>query len=216
VVLALCHFLLSLAFVAGEVPMFRFKLFLVVSVLALASGCATFRDGASPSISKWPPGSVSSAAKSVSLRVSGSALENNLPVDVNPKSLDAWKKLVKETYVSSGLFSSVKADSADADLVAEVNVLDKGEANSFGAFMTGYTFFLIPTHARSGFVLKTTFKNRAGDNLGSIEKSEFADTWIQLLLFPVMFFKSPGSVYANLFMDLNRNTLIEAKGKGYF
>lgn len=84
------------------------------------------------------------------------------------------------------------------------------------AFLTGFTMFIIPSRIQEGFVVKTTYKDNSGNAIKSFEKSESADTWMQLFLLPVAPFKFPGSEYMELLFDLNRNTIIEAHRKGVF
>ena len=184
-------------------------------ILSLAlSGCATFRDGANPPITKWPPDSAV-RNKTISLQVVGKSIMNNEPIETNVKFLDKWRIQVVSAYESSGLFSAVKGGAEKADIRAEISITDKGEGSIALAFLTGFTMFMIPSHVHEGFIIKTTYKDNSGNTLGSFEKSEFADTWIQLFMFPVMPFKPP-STYEALLFDLNRNTIIEANHKGVF
>ena len=181
----------------------------------LISGCATFRDGANPPITKWPPDAVNKN-KTISLQVVGKTITNNEPLDANEKSVEKQRVQVVKAYESSGIFSAIKGGSEKADIKAEISITDKGEASQAMAILTGATMFLIPSHVHEGFIVKTTYKDNSGNTLGSFEKSEFADTWIQLFMFPVMPFHPVGSTYEDLLFDLNRNTIIDAHGKNIF
>lgn len=188
---------------------------LVVILMLLLSGCATFRDGANPPITKWPPPDLAPEKKSVALQLTGSAIVNGSPADVNPKFLEKWREQVVTAYQSSGLFSEIKVGTEPADIRAEVNITDNGEGSKVLAFITGFTLFIVPCHVREGFIVKTTYLDNAGTPLGTFEKTEFADMWMQLFLLPVTPFKPP-SEFKEMLYDLNRNTLIEAHGKGLF
>lgn len=95
-------------------------------------------------------------------------------------------------------------------------ITDQGEASVGLAFVTGLTFILVPSHVPEGFIVRTTYLDRAGKTLGTFEKTEYYDTWIQLFLFPVMPFKFPGTVIRDILFDLNRNTILEAHQQGIF
>jgi len=185
----------------------------LIFVLVL-SGCATFRDGANPPITKWPPDSALKN-KTIAIQVIGKSILNNQTADVNVEFLENWREQVVRAYETSGFFSAVKNSSDQCDIFAEVSITDKGEASGGLAFLTGFSMFIIPAHAREGFIVKTTYKDKSGNAMGSFEKAESADTWIQLFLLPMMPFK-PLSEYKEMLFDLNRNTLIEAHEKKLF
>jgi hypothetical protein len=159
-----------------------------VILILLLSGCATFRDGPNPPITKWPPGSVAKN-KTIALQVTGKAIVNNQPAEATVKFLEKWREEAVRAYESSGFFTSVKGGSNQADVHAEITIIDKGEASKGLAFLTGFTMFIIPSHIQEGFIVKTTYKDNSGNSIGSFEKSESADTWMQLFLFPVTPFK---------------------------
>lgn len=192
-----------------------FVKYTVLMSILLLTGCATFRDGANPPITQWPPNSVVKS-KTIALQVTGKAVVNNQQQEVNVNFLKHWREQVVRAYESSGLFSAVKDGSDQADILAEVRITDKGEGSMGLAMLTGFTMFIIPNHVQEGFTVKTAYRDNSGNPLGSFEKSESADTWFQLFLLPVAPFKSPGSEYKELLFDLNRNTIIEAHDKGVF
>jgi hypothetical protein len=153
--------------------------------------------------------------KTVALQVTGSAIVNDSPAEVNPKFLEKWREQVAAAYQSSGIFSAVTAGTEPADIRAEVKITDQGEGSKVLAFITGFTLFIVPCHVREGFIVKTTYFDQAGNSLGTFEKTEFADMWMQLFLLPVTPFKPPGE-FKDMLYDLNRNTIIEAHEKGVF
>lgn len=189
-----------------------------ISLVALCLtfiGCATFRDGANPPIVKWPPDSTIKT-KSIALRVDAKAIVNNQNTEVNATFLEKWREQVLNAYSSSGYFSTIHSGSETADILAEISILDKGDANMGLAFLSGFTMTMIPSKTREGFIVKTTYKDSQGNILGSLEKTEYADTWIQLFMFPLMPFYWPGSEYMELISDLNKNLIIDAHNKGIF
>ncbi len=191
-----------------------FKYTLLISIILL-SGCATFRDGANPAISKWPIDKATKN-KTLALQVTGKALVNNQIKDVNVQFLEKWREQVLRAYEDSNLFSKVNVGSEPADIRAEVVLTDKGEGSTGLAFLTGLTMLIIPSHVHEGFTIKTTFKDKEGKVLGISENAEFSDTWIQLFMFPLMPFYFPSSEVKDMLYDLNRNTIIDAHSKWVF
>jgi hypothetical protein len=115
-------------------------------------------------------------------------------------------------YQDSGIFSDIKIGTADTDFRAEINIADRGEGNSVMPYVSGFTMGLIPCSASDTYTLSTTLKDRSGLTLGTIQKQETATLWIQLFLVFVMPFRSADE---DIVYDLNRATILEARGKGH-
>jgi hypothetical protein len=179
----------------------------LVTVLML-SGCATFRDGANPSIDKWPP-DISKSNKSIALQISGNA---------SIARKESFLVEAVRVYGSSGYFSSANAENNQSDIYADVNIAEEHDTyNSWGAGGYGAVIFLIPLkQGHKCFLLKTTYKDKTGNPLGSVEKNECLYRWSHLFLIPFMFTNSWDSVENDVFVDLNRNTIIEANEIGIF
>ena len=178
------------------------------------AGCATFRDGPTPAITAWPP--AAGQGKSITLVISGQVINNGKEAEANSNFLKSWSQDINRAYTTSGLFTEVKSGAQPADITAEISITDKGEGNQALAFLSGFTFGVLPCKVHEGFIVQTTFKDKEGKVLGSNEVSEFADTWIQILLLPVTPSKFPVSQYKGLIYDLGRNAVIDGHAKGYF
>jgi hypothetical protein len=181
---------------------------LLVTALML-SGCATFRDGANPPIDKWPP-DISKCNKSIALQISGNA-------SIARKELFLVEAV--RVYASSGYFSSANAEPNQSDIYADVNIAEDYDA--YNRFECGHgicaVLFLIPLkQGHKCFIIKTTYKDNVGNTLGSVDKTECLYRWSHLFLIPFMFTNSWDSVGNEVFVDLNRNTIIEANKTGIF
>ncbi|MBC3955942.1 hypothetical protein [Pseudomonas triticifolii] len=86
------------------------------------------------------------------------------------------------------------------------------EEGSLGlAFVTGFTFFLIPSKSDNTVSLDLTFRDVDGKKLGQVSKQEKLTTWRHLVLvFAVPFNDSSD----RLIRELARSALEEAAGKG--
>ncbi|WP_347989632.1 hypothetical protein [Methylomonas sp. AM2-LC] len=193
-----------------------YKTIIVVVVsFIFFNGCASFRDGANPTITQWPPENAIKN-KNIAIQMTGNLEINGKPAETNARFLENWRNQVLRAYEDSNFFSAIKSGGDTADIYADINILDKGENNKGLAFITGFTMGLIPSHVREGFIIKTTYKDKSGAVLGTVEKSEYTDFWIQLFMFPLMPFNWPSSVGKDILYDLNRNSLIEGHAKGIF
>jgi hypothetical protein len=135
---------------------------------------------------------------------------------MNVNLLAMWRTEAIRAYESSGLFSAVKSGADQGDIYADVKITNKGEASIGMAVLTGLTFLLIPSKVHDCYIVKTTYKDKNGAVLGSGDKAECMDTWLQLFLLPAVFFNSAGSATKPMLFDLNRNTILEFHAKGVF
>ena|SRR2546430_13708091 len=182
--------------------------------LCVLSGCAAFRDGKLQRVTPWPP-EPAPAKKTIHLLVTGKAVVNGEEKPVQQGTIKAWEAETAKAYMESGIFSEVKILSSDADVHAEVSYLDKGEGSQVWAFISGFTMLMLPFRGTEEFTVTTTFKDRKRKVLGSVEKTEGASFWFQLLLVLAMPTNSVGSVFEEILLDLNRSTLKDARAKGW-
>ena len=184
---------------------------IVLGVMCV-SGCASFRAGQLSPVSQWPP-SPAPSKRSISVVLSGKAIVNGANQEVNSQFLSVWREQTVKAYQDSGLFSEVGGGLGSSDLRAEVQILDRGEPNQALAFLSGLTMTIIPVKATDELIVKTAFKDRDGNTLGTFEKSESVATWIQLFMVFAMPGNFPGSVVKQTLYDLNRATISEARAK---
>lgn len=186
---------------------------LICSVWSMVSGCAAFRGGEVQPPSSWPL-SKRPGKQSISLVISGEAIVNNQKADVPQAAMNGWGQAIEKAYKDSGLFSDVKMGAAETDLRAEIHVIDRGEASTGLAFLSGFTMTLIPAKGEEEYIIKTILKNKQGQQLGTFEKKEPMTFRIQLFLIFVMPFNWPNTVATDILYDLNRATVIQVYGAG--
>lgn len=194
----------------------RFRSLTTILVIVILSGCAAFRDGTNPVITKWPPAISSTKNKSIALQVSINVIQNGEQLSMDAGFLESWHPEVKRAYESSDLFSAVKSGSDQSDIYADVKITNKRELSAGLGILSSATFFLVPNNTRGSFIVKTTFKDHKGTSLASVEKTEGIDFWEQLFLLPLVFSNFPLTIEKEVVFDLNRNTIIEANNKGVF
>lgn len=194
----------------------KFSLVMVVVLLALQlGGCIMLRSGTNEHILTWPL-QAQGERKSIDIILSGKTSSDGKEQDVPPQFIEKWRAQAAKAYSDSGNFSRVTTGSGDSDLRAEISVLDRGEGSQVLAFISGFTMGIIPATGSDEMIFRTTFKDREGKSLGTFEKSEKLTLWIQLFLVFAMPFNSPGAVSEQVLYDINRATILEARGKSVF
>lgn len=183
--------------------------------LSFLSGCASFRADQLPPITSWPP-ELTENKKTISLIIAGEALMKGKHQEVNINMLSKWCEHTVKAYQDSGLFSSVSTGIIDSDIRAEIRIIDQGEGSAGLAFLSGFTFFIIPAYAYDQLSVITTLTDKDGNILGQYSKSEKVTFWMHLFLIFVMPFNSPFSVAGEVLYDLNRATINEAHQNAQF
>ncbi|MDY6952467.1 MAG: hypothetical protein SWE60_13215 [Thermodesulfobacteriota bacterium] len=148
------------------------------------------------------------------MEVYGAAILNGNIYQAHPKTMKTWRGQTIKAYEDSGMFSVVREGADEADLEAEVMIVDKADPNSFFAFITGLTLYVIPSKATDKFTVQTTIRDREGKTVGTFERSETVSLWQQVLLILAMPFNWPSSVAKEALYDLNRATIMDAYSQG--
>lgn len=182
--------------------------------LALLTGCAGFRSGETADLGTWPQ----AKEQKPSLRyvVEGKVRMNDEQSSVPPLAVKAWSDIVGKAYKESNLFSSVDEGFGDADIMAEVKVTSDGHGSMALAFISGFTFCVIPATAEEHVITETTYRDRNGQVLATMSKQDGVRTWYQILLLPGAFIANPFSQLNQIHYDNNKATILDASKNGVF
>ena len=186
-----------------------------VLMACFLTACASFRQGNLQPPHSWPP-EAPQEKQTISLIVTGEGTINDQRMDVPPVMIQKWQEQVNKAYVDSSLFSEVMVGPADTDLRAEVNVRDIGQGSKGMAFLSGFTLTLFPATGDDIFVVETKIKDKDGQTLGSVYKTETVSLWIQFFLIFIMPFYWPETVAQETLYDINRAVIVEARDDGIF
>lgn len=180
-------------------------------------GCATFRDGQVGSVEPWPP-PAPPVRKSIAITVRMESVmefgpgRNKMPV--SDDELNQMRGKIWAEYQDSGLFSDVKTGLEDADLRADVQISHFADGSLGLVILSGLTLVMIPLKTNvDELTYTTTFKNRDGQVLGTIEKKEALNTWFQLFLIFVAPFKNIIGQVNAANTDLVRATIEQARAQ---
>jgi len=166
---------------------------------------------------QWPP-EKPLQTKSIALEVK-SQFESSGASKQNEAAMHLIEGQAQKAYTDSALFSHVTVSKEQADLLAEIQITEDGNKALAGisGFISGFTMGIIPGYAHATLTSQTVFRNNAGEEIGTIKKSESISFWIQIFLVAAMPFRDEPKVVArDVYYDLNRATLAEARSKGYF
>lgn len=103
------------------------------------------------------------------------------------KAIDMIRKNVDD----SGLFSSVSYDSstkADADLNLNVRVYNHGDIGAgamIAAFITGFTFYVVPSTALESYTVQVDVADKAGQSLAHVSNEDSMRMWQGLIFLPM-------------------------------
>ncbi|MCF1489303.1 hypothetical protein LZ838_18325 [Pseudomonas sp. AA27] len=185
-----------------------FKHLLLLGALLLG-GCVSYSTGDLPPVGTWPPkASVEAVKPNAYLRNTSLFKANNNPATAAAGAQALmWEKTLTETYQESGRFTQVTTQKGTADLYAESTLTNHEQFVVASAFITGFTFFIVPSTAKNTFTLETVFKDKDGKEIGRVSKSESVRTWMQLVLIVGLPFQADTR---DVVRELARSTLDEA------
>ncbi|MCI8212200.1 hypothetical protein AUC61_21960 [Pseudomonas sp. S25] len=161
--------------------MLRSFLLLVTACLSL-TGCLSYSHHDLAQVKQWPLTAPAADAKpSVYVRLNGEYLLNDRP-RAGGVDTARWEKILVDSYSASGAVASATAAKTQSDIYVSATLTNHEKGIMPLAFISGFTFTLIPATFDNTLTLKTVYKDRDGKVLGQVEKSETITTWIQLVL----------------------------------
>lgn len=186
-----------------------FALLVVVFSLSL-QGCMTYSHHELTPVGQWPLAQTKQDKPVVYLKVLAEYAHNDNAMNTNTNIAGLEKQLVQE-FQDSQRFARVTTEQQSSGVYVTATLRNHEEGNLAGAFLTGFTFFLIPNTFDNTLSLELTFRDKDGKKLGQVRKQEKLTTWMQLfLVFAVPFNESSDA----LIKQLARSTLEEAANKG--
>ena len=172
--------------------------YLKLLVLAFASiaGCATFPGKVLPEVTSFP---VATNKPSVNVTLSFRQNTNGQPNNIGEKTgeLKLQKKVI-ERFEKSGLYSSVSAVDQNSDFTVTTSVIDEGSGSIGLAFLSGFTFCLIPSSATDTYKVTAVVKKNKTDVEKTIELEDSTTTWFQIFLLPLLPFKFPPAIISDV------------------
>lgn len=180
-----------------------------ILLITLISGCAVFRSHNIPPIEKWPPQS-SNQKKSINVTIVG----------VKGALFARWQEQATKAFQDSNLFSIVKSNpKRETDFIAQVkikHIMGGTFLNAGMRFLSGLTFFFIPTTAWDEFQVETTIFDANKKIIGTYEKSEKSTLWVQTLLLPLSPVMTVDLALNSTCYDIMRSTINDAVAQGVF
>lgn len=184
----------------------------LLATVAAMSGCASFRDEVPDAGAAWSR--AGDNRPTVGIAIDGETSMNGRTRDMPTAGIDKWRDVTRRVYRESGLFSAVREGIDGTDLRVNIRVLNQGKGNFVLAFISGFTFFLVPAKAEDVMIVDATFRDRDGETLGSVQRRTSMDTWFHLFMIPLMPFKFPFAEIGQAMYDVQKSVLIDANRRG--
>ncbi|SFB06570.1 hypothetical protein [Pseudomonas sp. NFPP24] len=181
----------------------------VTLAIVLLAGCVSYSQNELPVVQSWPPTAHTPLQKpTVVVRTTVLNQVNGGPASAATGAMAvASETAVAEGFRQSERFARVSTDKLESDIYAEATLYNNEQFSLASAFITGVTFFIIPSTAKNTFTLETVFKSKDGKELGRVRKSESVRTWMHaVLIVAIPFQKNTQDVVH----ALTRSTLEEA------
>ncbi len=182
----------------------------LATLLLNLTGCATYSHNEFTPAKQWPPAASAADKPSVYLKVAGEHQFNGKPTGAGFNQAKL-AELVQREYQGSQQFGRIALDQQASDLYVSVQVINQERGSTVGAFITGFTFFVIPGKYSNTLTMETVVKDEQGALLGKVVKRETTTTWMQLLLILALPFNESAD---NVLTQLARSSIEEAVQKG--
>ena len=181
----------------------------------MTTGCASFQGNKLSSVTSFP--SVQ-AKKTIDVDFAFSATLNDTPMTTGNEM--ARQKLAKkcvERLKESGLFGNVSENLANSDLNVDVKVEDVGEGSMAMAMLTGLTLYVVPSKAQDTYRLSATVTDMKSNKKAEIRLEDSVTQWQQILLLPLLPFKSTiaeankcqNKLFDNLGLEIQKSGMLD-------
>ena len=185
----------------------------VILICSLCSGCASFADWKLQELEGLPE--ASAPVLKAKLNVDMTYYFNgNLRTEFNENATKTSKKVALETFQKSGFFSSVDTEMADPDLDIKINFQNHERGSSLLAFISGFTFMVIPASATNSFVMDAEVTHLKTGEIRKYHLEDSMGTYIQILLIFIMPFNWPGSVGEDILANMYHHMMVKMQEDG--
>jgi len=188
----------------------RFYVLLAVLFSLSLQGCVTYSHHELTPVQQWPLAQTAKAKPAAYLKVQSEYAVNENRANANT-NIAALEKSLQEEFLSSQRFSKVTIQEQPADIYVTATFRNHEEGSMVMAFVSGFTFLVIPTKADNTLSLELTFRDGEGKKLGQVTKQEKLTTWMHLLLVFALPFNESTDTFIR---QLARSALEDAAGKG--
>jgi len=219
------------------------QLALIIAVSYLVTGCGlVLRSGDLQPPAQWPP-ERSADMKSISLAITGLTTFDEASVPrqgrcqlcsdrvtgpIDLARLQVMQKFTQQAYVDSALFTqitqkeyvvshgAVRHGDLSRKLDTHANIEIHQESRHPVRWLHVLTLGVIPRRDDYTVTMTTVFRDPSGVAIGTITKSESYSWWYHPFLLVVLpFFDRDRVVVQQVYYDLSRATLDEARAKGF-
>jgi len=157
------------------------KVCLLLACVTLLNGCAIFKVGDLPQ-AMFAPASPDTPKPSISYNVravSAMGAERDLHPKAQAKVNEKFGQLLRET----GCFGQVSTHNKNADIKLYVRIVERSNpAAPIGSFITGYSFFTIPSWTTIRYEVTATAKNSEISKTYRVDDKARMFMWLPLVI----------------------------------
>lgn len=145
----------------------------LVLAAILLSGCVSYSQHELPPVQTWPPTANAPAQKpSAFVRTTALNQVNGGPANAAAGAPAAlWEKAVADAFRQSNRFARVSTDKVDSDIYADAKLYNNEQFSMASAIITGVTFFIIPSTAKTPSRWKRCSRTRTAKNWAGSAKA---------------------------------------------
>lgn len=180
-------------------------------------GCVSFQSHQTPSV-KLDASASSQASIFIDVKYHTQSYIEAAPSD-NAFAAQAFRTLLSEVLRESSAFKSYtfnETRGTNADYRAQIVLNQKEEGSIVSAVICGATLTVIPGTFNMVFDLNVTVKDKNDVIIKNYRYADSVRTWMQILLLPFSFFKSPGKETEALQKNMIRAWIRDASTDGIF
>lgn len=182
----------------------KMKKILIMFLFLFLSGCAGFRDGGVSAIDNFPS---QQKHTNLTLNISHATILNGNRMTNESVRVKLAEKFM-ERFKKSGVFSNIDTDPHNSDYTLDVQWENYGEVNQFLTFLTGLTFYIIPSSTKDTNIVTAKLINNKTKKEQTVMLQDGITMWQEILLLPLVFFKNPFVEVNDMQNDLIDNLII--------
>jgi len=186
-----------------------------IAITIIAANCATFTSYPDEFQIPSDPRPSAKPTASVSIAYSQKSILHGREVQMNGKTLEKVQAKYESFFKDSGYFTGTGSILGNSDLKVTVEAVDAGGGGGpVLAFISGLTLMILPAWAQDHFTVTFSFRDKKDKLLKQYVREVTFNTWIEILLLPVMPFKYLSSEVNAGFKTITYSVLQEADKDG--
>jgi hypothetical protein len=177
------------------------------------SGCASFQGNRLNSVVSFPQVGVK---KSVNVEFDLVCIMNGATLGISDAAKEKFANNCISRMKASNLFGEISKTVSNPDLKLEIMMEDEGAGSMGMAMLTGLTLYVIPSKVTETYRVSATLRDSKSNKKAEIKLEDSFTQWQQILLLPLLPFKSTiaeaakcqNKVFDNLAVEVHKTGML--------